>query len=254
MAHVDCLSRRPVEPPSETKIAAINVLRIETANITEDWLHSQQLQDERIRQIKIILDKEKSATDSSEEKEVRKKFMAKNERVFRIEEGNTMWVVPSAIRWRVVKSCHDDVGHFGVEKTINLLKANYWFPKMRPYVKKYLKSCVPCLYNKVPKGMTDGEIHIIEKVRYDGVHQKPTTYEPNDLVVDVPGSPQTKKPFRSVYGSDRMKPWGRINDELETDDDDGLIEDDQELQEGRSCHGDNSYDVAGFNVNRVGDV
>jgi hypothetical protein len=128
-----------------------------------------------------------------------------------------------------------------------------------------------------------------EKERFDSAHCKPTTYKENDLVllrfespatgesrklqpryrgpylvkkelgndryliVDVPGSPQTQKPFRSVYASDRMKPWCRLSDENETDEDDGvdenndeLIEDDQLLQNGRSCHGDESLDVAGY--------
>jgi Integrase zinc binding domain len=48
----------------------------------------------------------------------------------------------------VVKYCHDNAGHFGAEKTVRLVTANYWFPKIHQYVKKYLKSCVQCLYQK----------------------------------------------------------------------------------------------------------
>jgi hypothetical protein len=47
------------------------------------------------------------------------------------------------------------------------------------------------------------------------------------LIVNVPGSPQTQKPFRSVYASDRMKHWWILDDEIETDEEHDLIEDDQ---------------------------
>lgn len=59
---------------------------------------------------------------------------------------------------------HDELGHFGVEKTLDKLKDLYWFPKMRKFVKKYVQSCLECSYHKIPGGKKQGMLHPIPKV------------------------------------------------------------------------------------------
>jgi transposase InsO family protein len=164
MAHVDCLSRQPVEPPAEAEIASLKIMAVEESSVTEDWLHSLQLQDENIRRIKRSLECEEGRSEAEDEAQIRQDYKLKNHRVYRVDGEKLMWLVPKAVRWRIIKSCHDDVGHFGVDKTVKLVLNNYWFPKLRVYVKKYIKNCVSCLYNKVPKGKAEGELHNIEKV------------------------------------------------------------------------------------------
>jgi hypothetical protein len=60
-------------------------MRVEKSFVTEDWLHSLQLQDESVRKIKEILDNPTSESGADSEKEVRKHFITKNERVCRKE-------------------------------------------------------------------------------------------------------------------------------------------------------------------------
>ncbi|CAH2218005.1 jg19310 [Pararge aegeria aegeria] len=59
---------------------------------------------------------------------------------------------------------HDDLGHWGFEKTLQRIREYYWFPKMRRFVKKYVTSCLECAHHKAPGGKREGELHPIEKV------------------------------------------------------------------------------------------
>eukprot|EP00833_Pecoramyces_ruminatium_P008539 jgi/Orpsp1_1/1182571/evm.model.c7180000081820.1 len=48
---------------------------------------------------------------------------------------------------------HDSVtaGHFSVNKTSDLIYRNFWWPKLRHDVKKFIKSCETCCRAKVPR-------------------------------------------------------------------------------------------------------
>lgn len=67
---------------------------------------------------------------------------------------------------------HDDVGHCGFGKTLQRIRKNYWFAKMRKFVKKYVSSCLECSHHKAPGGKREGELHPIDKpsVPFHTVH------------------------------------------------------------------------------------
>lgn len=54
--------------------------------------------------------------------------------------------VPDSIRLEVLRLCHDSLlaGHFGIEKTMNLVMRSYWWPTFRKDVKLYVSSCQMC--------------------------------------------------------------------------------------------------------------
>lgn len=146
MQHVDALSRNPVpnvQPPDENL-----VLNIEEA----DWILSAQLSDQKIKLIHEILS-EPPKTDY--EKSIYKNYALRNGRVYRIKPLGVQWVVPQGFRNQIARSAHDQMGHFGTEKTKKICE-KYWFPRMRVYVEKYISSCIPCLYNKIPSGRREG--------------------------------------------------------------------------------------------------
>lgn len=68
-------------------------------------------------------------------------------------------------RWQILKANHDDVGHFGFDKTLERIRSNYWFPKMRRFVKKYVSACLECAHHKLPSGQHRGHLHPIDKVQ-----------------------------------------------------------------------------------------
>lgn len=61
-------------------------------------------------------------------------------------------VLPEKYRSQVLQSLHDDSGHLGIEKTTELVKDRFYWPKMCQQVEQYIKSCGRCITRKtLPK-------------------------------------------------------------------------------------------------------
>jgi hypothetical protein len=56
------------------------------------------------------------------------------------------------------------VGHFGFDKTFELISEKYWFPKIRRFTKKYVDNCLNCLYFKSTSSQKSGFLYPIKKV------------------------------------------------------------------------------------------
>lgn len=106
----------------------------------------------------------KKEITTKEEQQIREEYEARDGRLFRKLDGKILWVVPSKARWKIVKQNHDDIGHPALNKTVEKLKRNFWFPRMRRYVKNYIGACLECLYNKHPGGKKPGKLHNIDKI------------------------------------------------------------------------------------------
>lgn len=162
MSHVDALSRNPL--PYESDIGQDTIpfiLRISQ----EDWLLTLQLNDsESLRLRKILEDTEYS--------DVKKNYVLKNNRLFRKVGDELKWLVPKHARFQLCKINHDDIGHFGLEKTLDKISKDFWFPKMKRFIEKYVRSCIECAYSKEPTGPKEGLLHPIHKVDkpFDTVH------------------------------------------------------------------------------------
>lgn len=150
---VHALSRQPYEPATNPEIVMQNIMRIETS--IGDWVATMQHQDPKLRQ---IIESLKSPTMN----ETKKLYKLVNNRLFWTQDPQPLWVVPSAMRWRILKNCHDDRGHFGTDKTVEAVRRNYWFPRLRDYTKKYIKSCIECCFNKRIPGKLEGTLYIDE--------------------------------------------------------------------------------------------
>jgi len=59
----------------------------------------------------------------------------------------------SDLRLRVLNHKHDHPisGHFGQNKTLELIRREYAWPRMRDFVKDYCNSCTPCKRSKAPR-------------------------------------------------------------------------------------------------------
>src|SRR5271169_2990284 len=79
---------------------------------------------------------------------------------------------------------HDDslAGHYGVEKTLELLMRNYYFPGIHSYVRKYVSTCDLCSRGKSPRHLKHGELAPLP------VPNGPWKGISCDLVVDLPVS------------------------------------------------------------------
>jgi len=45
----------------------------------------------------------------------------------------------------VIRSCHDEMAHVGLDKVIENVKRVYWFPNMKTKIRHYLFSCLKCI-------------------------------------------------------------------------------------------------------------
>lgn len=157
MAHVDALSRNTKLTPEDIDSSTVTVYSIET----DSWLLTLQITDPDISRIYKILKPE----SDEEAKDIRKKYVVKNSRVYRRVDDRLCLVIPRNARWQICKSNHDDAGHLGVSKTTERIQSVFWFPKLRRFVKKYVKSCIKCAYNKDNMlRHKSGQLYPIEKV------------------------------------------------------------------------------------------
>lgn len=59
-------------------------------------------------------------------------------------------VLPRQFREVVLRSLHDDLGHLGVEKTFELTRSRFFWPKMAGEIEQYVKNCGQCVAFKSP--------------------------------------------------------------------------------------------------------
>ena len=81
--------------------------------------------------------------------EVVKKNIAKKEPDWRLQEGLVTWknrvYVPTneEIRGQMIE-IHHSWGHLGIDKTLELMTRNYWWPGMKKDIQKYIAGCNTC--------------------------------------------------------------------------------------------------------------
>lgn len=152
MQHVDALSRNPTPFLGHEELEILNIT-------TNDWLQTVQMTDPHLKNIKNILE-----TNENDLKDITMNYTIRDNKIFRKVGSKLRWVVPNSARWRICQMNHDEAGHFSFEKTLEKIASDYWFPKMRRFVKKYVKSCINCAYNKELSGKKSGTLHPIPKV------------------------------------------------------------------------------------------
>lgn len=159
LAYVDAMSRAPVEPEREVQAVAERILRVDIS--PADWVVTMQQKDEKLLRIMQVL---RGTLRTDDDRQLATDYELKDHRLYRKCDGQLRWVVPGAVRWRIVKNAHDDRGHFGLQKTLDHLQAEFWFPRMRMYVKNYIEACIDCAYNKRPGGAAEGQLHVTKTV------------------------------------------------------------------------------------------
>lgn len=59
-------------------------------------------------------------------------------------------VVPAEFRAAVLKSMHDELGHFGVTRTTDMLRSRFFWLKLAVDVEEYIRNCGECVLRKTP--------------------------------------------------------------------------------------------------------
>lgn len=164
MKHADALSRNPMPNTSNNHdnlddVREFDILRVDILN-TSEWLQTVQMTDPKLKLIRSVL-----SQNSKEMKDILNNYVMKENKLFRKVGDNLKWVVPNAARWRICQMCHDDSGHFALEKTLDKMKQDYWFPKMKRFVHKYVSACLNCAFSKGNTSKKSGYLHPIPKVK-----------------------------------------------------------------------------------------
>lgn len=153
MQHVDALSRNPICTGERSEAEIV-------MSITEaDWVLSLQLQDPSLVEIRKALE----SGEADKHKSVFNDYELLGNKVYKRTNHGRRWVVPKPCVWQVIRSNHDDLGHFALDKTVERIAHHYWFPKMRRTVKKYIKNCINCNYYKYKAGPKEGELYPLPK-------------------------------------------------------------------------------------------
>ena len=58
-------------------------------------------------------------------------------------------ILPEKHRKEVLKGLHDDIGHMGRERTLDLVSTRFYWPGMSEAVKDHIKNCLPCIKRKM---------------------------------------------------------------------------------------------------------
>ena len=51
-------------------------------------------------------------------------------------------------RQQAIKACHDDIGHLGLERSLDLLKDRFYWPGINEEMGNHIRSCNRCLHFK----------------------------------------------------------------------------------------------------------
>ncbi|UYV72254.1 hypothetical protein LAZ67_9002361, partial [Cordylochernes scorpioides] len=166
MAHVDGMSRAPVDDPRDTmeEIVEKNLEVCLTITLEEQILMIQH-SDPELRDLIQIFRKDPCDRTVGEQNRIND-YSYKGGRLFRMvkngEEERALYVIPKSMSKRLVVKFHDLMGHFATDRTVNKIKELYWFPSMKRYVRRNVAMCLECLFNKVPGGKQQGFLHPIK--------------------------------------------------------------------------------------------
>ena len=93
-------------------------------------------------------------------------------------------VVPNVggVRERILRESHDALysGHLGMDRTLQLIQRNFWWPGMRKDVQEYVRTCLSCQRNKSLNKLPLGELQPIPKP------DQPWKEIGTDLIVGLP--------------------------------------------------------------------
>lgn len=136
--HIDYLSQNPPCNPVE-----VNVIH------SGSWREVEQSKDAETQE---LLDRIRQGNTVISDFEVVNSLLCQ-----RVPSG-TRYFVPKQSRFRLLRLYHDEQCHIGRDKTLHEIQEQFWFPRMRAFVTKYI---VHCITNKKLSGPRQWFLHLI---------------------------------------------------------------------------------------------
>lgn len=147
IAHVDALSRVLVENSSDT-IDEVVENRLEVLEAIDEmtYIRSMEYGDPEFLN---IIDELRSGQPRRQTKNTYELQDGLSKGC--PERGEATTLVPKSMRKKLVLCFHDLGGNFSLDRTVNKLMENYYFPKLRRYVKQHISICPECTLFKARK-------------------------------------------------------------------------------------------------------
>lgn len=148
-----------------TAVPEVYVCPVNLSMNTLDQLSSKDIQasqdmDPTIGPLKKTLEKNKGLTRSENDSpetvlllRESRKLELRDGILYRVKEkmcGKQIkqLVLPTRYRPMVLRSLHDECGHLGVERTTELIKDRFYWPRMTAEVEQYIRTCGRCISRK----------------------------------------------------------------------------------------------------------
>ncbi|KAJ8375581.1 hypothetical protein SKAU_G00061610 [Synaphobranchus kaupii] len=161
----------------------------------------------------------------------------------RQDQGNMTYqlALPADLRTTVLRSLHDDMGHLGRERTLDLARSRVYWPKMSTDVEEKIKTCECCVRRKTPPEKAAPLVNIttsrpLELVCMDFLSLEPDRSNTKDILVitdhftkyavaiptwnqKAQTEPEPVKPKVVNRPRTRQNPGGETPEEAESDSD-----------------------------------
>lgn len=105
----------------------------------------KQLQDPEIVKIRDKL-----------QKSVDNHFEVRDGVVYRKVGCKLMFYVPKSMPSNIIRLCHDEYGHVGVNEVFKIMSRNYGFQNLRNEVNNYIDNCLKCNIYSSMAGKIEG--------------------------------------------------------------------------------------------------
>ena len=184
----------PVESNKETESNYSEKILNNLQNYSNEW------QQENDPNIKLILEALKNGhsrikqTGETNEAQIywkkKEQLRIRGEQLYLEKDDDYLLIVPKHKREEIIWKYHKLLGHTGSEKTIEVLKREYYWPLLSKDVENIIAKCNPCNHNKYINGRMKTPLQNI------------TGYEPFQIIgIDVTGPfKQTKEGYRYILG------------------------------------------------------
>lgn len=81
-----------------------------------------------------------------------KKYLCHEQILYRRTVNGLKYVPPLSDRPKIVQGLHDEIGHWGIDATYEIITGHFWWPKVRPEVDAFVRSCDVCQKTNPPPG------------------------------------------------------------------------------------------------------
>uniref|UniRef100_A0A669EDN0 Gypsy retrotransposon integrase-like protein 1 n=2 Tax=Oreochromis niloticus TaxID=8128 RepID=A0A669EDN0_ORENI len=104
------------------------------------------------------------------------------------EDVTFQLVVPHSLRSTILTCLHDNMGHMGLERTLDLVRSRFYWPKMATDVERKIKSCGRCVRRKTLPERAAPLVSIqttrpMELVCMDYLSLEPDSHNTKDILV-----------------------------------------------------------------------